>query len=82
MPAGRVHLIFREAMMEQPTEGLMFEELEKWRRIISDGDWAVKEYWVAFNESEGYLEPATPERIGHFMAYLVRLIDGETNPAP
>ena len=69
--------------MEQPTEGLMFEELEKWRRIISDGDWAVKEYWGDFND--GFLnvyQNVTPDRIRQFMAHLVRLIDGGTNPAP
>ena len=64
--------------MEQPTEGLMFEELEKWRRIISDGDWAVKEYWGDFNDAFlNVHQNVTPDRIQAFMAYLVRLIGGE-----
>ena len=53
-------------------------ELESWRRLIADGDWAVKEYWLEFQVGQD--EPMftiTPERIRHFMAYLVRLIDGE-----
>lgn len=69
--------------MEQPTEGLMFEELDNWRRLIADGDWAVKAYWGDFND--GFLnvfQNVTPDRIRAFMAYLVRLIDGEPNPAP
>ena len=69
--------------MEQPTEGLMFEELDNWRRLIADGDWAVKAYWGDFND--GFLnvfQNVTPDRIRAFMAYLVRLIDGEPNPVP
>lgn len=59
--------------MEQPTEGLMFEELDKWRRMISDGDWAVKAAWGDFND--GFLnvrQDVTPERISQFMAWLIR----------
>ena len=55
----------------------------QWDRLIADGDWAVKEYWGDFND--GFLnvhQNVTPDRIRQFMAYLVRLIDGETNPAP
>ena len=69
--------------MEQPTEGPMFEGLDNWRRLIADGDWAVKAYWGDFND--GFLnvfQNVTPDRIRAFMAYLVRLIDGEPNPAP
>ena len=56
----------------------------QWDRLIVDGDWAVKEYWSEFNSGVdgGDFTPVTPERIRHFMAYLVRLIDGEPNPAP
>ena len=69
--------------MEQPTEGLMFEELDNWRRLIADGDWAVKAYWGDFNDGNlNVHQNVTPDRIRQFMAYLVRLIDGETNPAP
>ena len=50
----------------------------QWDRLIADGDWAVKEYWVDWS-GDPISSPKfmTPERIRHFMAYLVRLIDGE-----
>ena len=51
---------------------------DQWDRLIADGDWAVKEYWGDFND--GFLnvyQDVTPDRIRQFMAYLVRLIDGE-----
>ena len=49
-----------------------------WSRLIADGDWAVKEYWADWNgEALTSLQFITPERIQNFMAWLVRLIDGE-----
>ena len=54
-------------------------ERQDWSRLILDGDWAVQEYWSEFNSGVdgGDFTPVTPERIRYFMAYLVRLIDGE-----
>ena len=52
-----------------------------WSRLIADGDWAVKEYWGDFND--GLLnvhQDVTPDRIRQFMAWLIRLIDGEPSP--
>lgn len=47
------------------------DELEEWQRIISDGDWAVKEEWAEFND--GFLgQKATPEKVKFFLAHLVR----------
>ena len=45
------------------------KELEKWRRLIVDGDWAVKAMWTTF--SDGCMK-VTPNNIKHFMAWLVR----------
>ena len=44
-------------------------ELEDWKRIIVDGDWAVREMWITF--SDGCMK-VSPNTIRHFLAWLVR----------
>ena len=45
------------------------KELEKWRRLIVDGDWAVRQLWKAYAGKE---LDATPLTIQAFMAWLIR----------
>lgn len=69
--------------MPNPRRFDLGAERQDWSRLIADGDWAVKEYWADFNDSFlNVHQNVTPDRIRAFMAYLVRLIDGEPNPAP
>jgi hypothetical protein len=46
-----------------------------WSQLITDGDWAVKEYWVEFTDNALITTEVTPERIQSFLGWLVRLID-------
>jgi hypothetical protein len=61
-----------------PSEGDMEDELVggqeqiNWRRLIADGDWAVKAAWEEFTGVLVADAPVTPDGIQHFMAWLIR----------
>ena len=47
-------------------------ELEAWRSIVEDGDWAVKKLWEEY--AEGIVE-VTPRTVKSFLWWLVRTQD-------
>ena len=55
-------------------------ELENWKRIIVDGDWAVMQRWKEFerqysvytNDNFSFKLEPTPESIKFFLAWMIR----------